>query len=401
MPFDIDSARSTLADLALAHPARLQDRIRALARPRMTGSDGAAATEAQIRKAFEELGYRTQELPFTFSTWPGRFGICLAGGAMVLAGSLGAWLLAAGLPAAALALLLVAMGVALAPLLALDRALQRLPWGRVETRNLLFSLPESSPAWILMAHRDSKSQLVPTLVRMGAMSVAVLSWGALVLLAIVWWGGEPFRSTGVYTFLGVLLVLAGALLALSWSDNRSPGALDNASGLAALLAVAAESVRHGDVAFLVTDAEELGLVGARTALPWLPPVQGVINVDGLDDAGPFIVAEGFGWRREGSAPQLAAALLTAGAALDYPVERRRLPSGLPVDHMPLAEAGIPAVTVLRGGWSSLLRVHTPADDTTRLDGRGAASGATLLTAAVRLMREDRASHLAARRAPSS
>jgi hypothetical protein len=401
MPLDIDAARATLQDLARPEPSRMRERIRSLARPRMSGTEEAAAVEADLRRAFEELGYQAEEHPFSFSTVPGRFGISVSGVALVGAALGGAWSLVAGLPGVALLLLLVGMGLALIPILTLDQALERLPWGRVETHNLLFAAPGSRPAWILMAHRDSKSQLVPTLARTVAVGVAVAAWVALVVLALLWFGGEPFRFTTITVLAGVLLFVAGALLALSWAGNDSPGALDNASALAALLEVAAATRENGDVAFLITDGEELGLVGARMGLSRLPRVQGVINVDGLDDTGTFIVAEGYGWRRKGSAPQLAAALMIAAAALDFPMDRRPLPRALPVDHLPLAEAGIPALTLLRGGWRSLLRVHRPDDDADHLDGTGAADGATLLTAAMRLLHHDGAAHLAGRRSTPS
>jgi hypothetical protein len=72
-----------------------------------------------------------------------------------------------------------------------------------------------------------------------------------------------------------------------------------------------------------------------------------------------------------------------------------------VDHMPFAAAGVPALTVLRGRWRSLMRVHRGADSADRLDGRGAAETATLLTAALRLLREKEKGHLAGGRAPAS
>jgi hypothetical protein len=401
MPFDIEAARARLADLEPSDPARLRERIRSLARPRMTGSDGAATVELELRRSFAELGYDVEEHTFSFSTWPGRFGICVSGAAMALAGVGGAWLLVADFPAAAFLVLAITLAAALAPLYFLDRGLHRIPWGRVDGRNLLFTPAGSRPAWIVMAHRDTKSQLVPTLVRTIALSVAMIAWIALLALAVLWYGGEPFRSTSLTVFAGALLFIVGVLLGLSWAGNRSPGALDNASGLAAILEVAAACRQHGDIAFMVTDAEELGLVGARMSVSRLPPVQGVINVDSLDDRGTFLVAEGYGWRRSGSAPQLAAALLTAAAALDLPIQRRPLPRSVPVDHQPVAEAGIPALTLLRGGWQSLLRVHSPSDDVDRLDAGGAAAGATLLSAAMRLLHHGEAGHLAGRRAASS
>lgn len=400
MPFDIEDARSKLASLEPFEPGRLRDAIAALARPRLTGCDEAAAVERELRERFEGLGYAVEELPFSFSTWPGRFGLTASGVMLALAGAFGAWLLVAGLPGAALLVLLVAGSLAAAPLLVLDTAARRVPWGRTDARNLLFRRPGARPAWIVMAHRDSKSQLVPTAVRTIAVGVGVAALLLLLLLSVLGIAAEALRFTGVTVVAGVVLFGVGVLLALSWAANASPGALDNASGLAALLHVAADN-DTGDLAFLITDAEELGLVGARHALDRLPPVQGVINVDGLDDHGPFFVAEGHGWSRKGSAPQLAAALLTAAAVLDLPIERRPLPRSIPVDHVPLAAAGIPALTLLKGGWHSLMRVHSPRDDADRIDGTGAAEGATLLCAAVRLLREEEGVHLAGRRVPGS
>jgi hypothetical protein len=401
MPFDIEDVRARLAELEHSDPAKLRDSIRALARPRMSGTAEADAVEAELRRRFEGLGYETTELPFSFSTAPGRYGLAAAGGVMALAALLVGILLPLGYPTAAIILLLLAMGLALVPLLTLGRALDDLPWERIESRNLLFQKARVRPKWILMAHRDSKSQLTPTLVRTAAVGVAVMAWAALLILAALWIGGEGTRFPGIAIIAAVVLFVAALALGLSWAGNDSPGALDNASGLAALLEVAADSVDSGDVAFLITDGEELGLAGARAVAGKLPAVQGVINVDGLDDAGTFYVAEGYGWRRKGYAPQLAAGLLTAGTVLGLPMERRQLPRSLPVDHLPIAAAGIPALTVMRGDRRSLLRIHRPDDDAEHIDGSGAAEGATLLLATMRLLREEEAAHLAGRREAAS
>jgi hypothetical protein len=391
MDLDIEGARARIRTLERPDPATLRARIQALAGPRLTGTDGAARTERSLRDAFDALGYEVRPLPFSFSTWPGRFGYTMAGALLLLTGGLGAWLIQAGTPLAALVVLAGGMALALSPLLLLEKAL-RLPWGRVDTANLLCARPETRPSWIVMAHRDSKSQLAPTLARTGAVLLGVAGWLTLMLLGglAAAGGAAPPAPTWV---AGGGTALAGLVLALSWAGDRSPGALDNATGLAALLAVARQE-ESDDVAFLVTDGEELGLAGARAAVGDLPPVQGVINLDGLDDRGPVIVAEGHGWRRRGTAPQLVAALLTAGRALGLDIRRRPLPRSIHVDHMPVAAAGVPAVTVLRGRWRSLARVHRPSDRPDRIDGRGAAEVAATVTAALHLLRVSRRSHLA-------
>jgi hypothetical protein len=393
MHFDIEAARASIEKLVRPDPAALRRDIETFARPRLTGGEGAQEIEARVRRAFDELGYEARELPFTFSTLPGRFGISVAGALLLLTGWLGAWSIAADLPAAALVILFTGLALSLAPLYLLGPGLRRLPWWRIETANLLFARPGARPSWIVMAHRDSKSQLVPTLVRTAMVFLGVAGWLALVLLAGLWYAGDLFRFSTLPWVAGALTALAGLVLALSWAGDRSPGALDNATGLAALLAVA-RGDGNGDVAFLVTDGEELGLAGARAVVDDLPAVQGVINLDGLDDRGEMIVAEGHGLRRRGSAPQLAAGLLTAGRALGLDIRRRPLPRTIPVDHVPLAAAGVPAVTVLRGDWGSLGRVHRPSDRADRLTGRGAAETAATVAAALHLLRESRPSHLA-------
>lgn len=396
--FDIDAARARLADLEPADPARVRDDLGFFARPRMSGTEQAAVVEWELRDRFETLGYQVQALPFSFSAWPGRFGLSVAGGVLCTTALLATGLLRSGRPVGALVTLVIALLLALTPWLSLGRALRDLPWGRIESANLLFRRPGTTPSWILMAHRDSKSQLVPTLVRTVAVVAALVAWAGLVILAALRLGDDPFRFPVASLVAGGALLLAGLALALSWAGNESPGALDNASGLATLLAVASAARDHPDVAFLVTDGEELGLAGARAVPGDLPPVQGVINVDGVDDHGRYYLAEGHGFRRTGSAPQLAAALLTAGTVLDLPMERRVLPRSMLVDHVPIAEWGIPALTMMRGDWRSLLRVHQRGDDASRIDGAGAAEAATLLRAALRLLRDKEGSHLAGRRA---
>lgn len=401
MTFDLDDARSRVSDLERADAAELKELVKGLAQPRATGSEGASAVETEIREGFESLGYQTRPLPFEISTWPGRFGLVVAGLALLVTGGLAGWFLYSGLPIPALVTTLAGTGVALLPLLLLGPASRRLPFGRVETTNLLFRRPEGRPSWILMAHRDTKSQLVPTLLRTVALVLAATALIVLLLIGAIWFAGDPYRFPTAGLVAGVVLAATGLLMALSWSGNRSPGALDNASGVAALLAVARRVSDRQDIAFLITEGEELGLAGARAAVGSLPPVQGVINVDSLDDGGGFLVAEGHGWKQRGSAPQLAAALLTAAGALNLEIERRPLPRTIPVDHMPLAAAGIPSVSLLKGGYGSLMRIHRPADSPDRLRCEGAAEGVNLLTAALRLLEHDPASHLAVDRAVGS
>jgi hypothetical protein len=223
----------------------------------------------------------------------------------------------------------------------------------------------------------------------GRFAIPTAVWLALVIMGVIGRYGtvEPW----FFFALGVLGLLTGTILILCWADNESPGALDNASGVAALIGIAARERDHGDVAFLITDAEELGLAGARAVARQLPPVFGVINMDGLDDEGPFYVMERFGWPRRGIAPHLAMALLSAAAQEEIVAIRRDVPLGILLDHMPVVDAGIPAVTLLRGSVRSLGRVHRVIDDLDHLKGDGVTAAVTLGSAALRILRTQESS----------
>src|SRR5690606_31427687 len=86
------------------------------------------------------------------------------------------------------------------------------------------------------------------------------------------------------TGIGVLSALP---IAASTVGSRSPGALDNATGVAAVLLAAGALPREAACRVCITSAEELGLAGARA---WVGARSGgkpqpVWNVDTLDDAG--------------------------------------------------------------------------------------------------------------------
>lgn len=385
-----ESGRST--------PFEVGSVLRELVRPRLTGSEGAAETAARIRSRFESTGYDVDEQEFTFNPWPGRFGITAAGALYLIATFVAAAFLYTGNPLGAVALLLILLFVIGTGAFFVRAAIDSLSWGQ-QTGSNLYAAPSSGrPRFIVMAHRDSKSQPLPLAFRGPAIIVAIVAWLALFGAALAY-TASPLPVPLVIG-AGVAAAIAGVLLIFCWVDNNSPGALDNASGVAAALGIAERERANGDVAFLITDAEELGLAGARAAAAGkLPRVFGVFNLDGLDDHGDFHVIERFGtFRKTGLAPHMAAALLQQAKAMGQPADRRDLPFGIPVDHIPIVRAGLPALTIMRGSIKSLRRVHRPGDDLSHLRGEGVTLTIDLVCGAMKTMRdqarplEDRQGH---------
>ena len=380
----IDALKETLRDEAKTSFDAAAE-LRSLARPRMTGTAGAAEVEAAVRARLEGLGYDVRDLPFSFSTWPGRYGLSAVGVVLVLTGLFSGVFLLSGNAAPSLVVLTLGFAAIAAGGTLGARAVTTLRWGRQDAVNLLATRGDARPRYLIMAHRDSKSQLVPLMLRFPAIVVAALSWAALVVVSFL---SLVQPAPEALTFvIALLAVLAGSVLGLCWAGDDSPGALDNASGLAALIGIAEREAEHGDVAFLVTDAEELGLAGARAMAGRVPSVFGVINLDGLDDTGPFYVLERFGWPARGTAPHLALALLSAAAALDIDATRRDVPPGILLDHMPIVTSGTAALSIMRGERRSLARVHRPGDDLSRLRGDGVGRCVTLVSAALHILRD--------------
>ncbi len=140
------------------------------------------------------------------------------------------------------------------------------------------------------------------------------------------------------------------------------------------------------MAVLVTDAEELGLAGARAAVDRVGDVAAVVNLDGLDDRGPMRIAYGRAPLRRRDRPTIVDALCRAARREGVAVSTGPVPPGLLTDHMPFARAGVPAVTVMRGSLRSLLRVHTPSDTADRLDCTGLAEAVRVIRRGARRMK---------------
>jgi len=218
--------------------------------------------------------------------------------------------------------------------------------------NLIAQRAAARPSIWLAAHYDSKGQPISMAMRIVGSAAAVLGAAAtLVALAVGW------------TVLPALAVFAlgAAVLAGNRVTDQSPGGLDNATGLVAILAIldALPSPRNADVGVLFLDAEEFGLVGARalvTDRAALLEGAAVINFDSLDDRGRSIAF----LHRPGPVGRAVAAELGA-------LQWRWLP--VIVDGIALGRRGGPVrecVTIMKGDWGTARVVHTPRDRVERL-----------------------------------
>ncbi len=213
--------------------------------------------------------------------------------------------------------------------------------------NLIAVRPRVRVTTWLTAHYDSKGQPLSMLGRLQLIVAAFLMIPAILLAtpagASAWW------------WLA-LLVLPVLFLALNVVTDRSPGAVDNATGVLTVLATLDLLPPEAPVGAILLDAEELGLAGARALERERANVlhdTAIINFDGIDDRGGVIAFA----HRLGATTQSVAHALGARP-------RRYLP--VIVDGHALATATRECLTIMKGNWLTMGIVHTPRDTANRL-----------------------------------
>lgn len=352
---------------------RLIDRIAET--PRGAGTEGEARARKFCADYLMRAGFAVREEEFSYSALPGRWGVPLFGLLSL------AWFAVLG---AALDRTVPEQTVRAAiPLLALPPILYlvgkwmlRHPRYMVRRARNLIAVRGGAPRIWLMAHLDSKSQPVPMLVRIGGIVAA----SSAMLLTIVASFSRSVYDLGNVFWVPITVVGAVASLAVvaSTVGNRSRGAVDNASGVAAALLTAAEVPAGAPVGVLLTSAEELMLGGARA---WARDQAGrhatrhvryAINFDGIDDVGALTTM------LDRDNPFIGALRLAASEAGSGLMVRRVLP-GIMVDSSALNDAGWDAVTISKGNVSTLARIHSPGDTPDRLTGAGVAEAVELVT----------------------
>ena len=188
--------------------------------------------------------------------------------------------------------------------------------------------------------------------------------------------GDNIRAAAVNNVVARLKGTGGggkALLLAAHYDTvpTSPGASDDGAAVAMLLetlrALKAGAPPRNDIIFLFTDAEEVGLLGAKAfadAHPWAGDVGLVLNFEARGAGGPVIMFEtsdGNG----GLIRELAAAAPRPVAnSLSYEIYRR-LPND--TDLTVFKRANMPGMNFAY--IDGFMRYHTPADSLANIDER--------------------------------
>ena len=371
-------------DMNLTYDAeRVYHHIRQLAFPRLVGSAGEAKARDYIIQQFAELGLDVSREPFSFTKFPAEVFPRLLCGLFVPIVLSVPWL-GERFP----------IPVCLACLLSLSVALLCTQWQkrfeglydigrRHHSENILATNGKKSndniPALLFVAHYDSKSQVLPIAVRAVAYGIGIVGLIALttvmvINVAILVWFPDYITLVWLPDF--IVWSVAGVttfcllILQINFTQNRSPGGFDNASGVSVMLEVARVLMAQGEkksITFLAAGAEEYGMCGAlryvqKHADEYDPENTYVINLDGLGVGNGVNVVAGYGIPPVRTANVLADRFQASGESLGIQVSERYLPIGVGLDSIPIASHGFETVTLTAGDVGRVaLKVHSKQD----------------------------------------
>jgi len=368
---------------------RAYHHITQLAFPRLVGSTGEAKAQDYIVQQFTGLGLAVSRESFSFTKFPAEVFPRLLCAIFVPVVFSVPWL---GIR--------FPIPVCLACLLSLSVALLCTQWQkrfeglydvgkRHHSENIIATNDrkpnDNIPALLFVAHYDSKSQVLPIAVRAAAYGIAIVGLIVLTIVmvievAILVWFPDYITLAWLPNFIvwsvAGVTIFCLLLLQINFTQNRSPGGFDNASGVGVMLEVARVMRAHGEdksITFLAAGAEEYGMCGALRYVQTHTDEYDqentyVINLDGLGVGNGVNVVAGYGIPPIRTANALADLFQTSGESLSIQVSEQHLPIGVGLDSIPIASHGFETVTLTAGDVGRVaLKVHSKQDRHDLLD----------------------------------
>jgi len=382
-----------------------------LSRPRMVGTEEERKVAQEIKDLLEYFGYRVEEHHFTFANAINTFVSILLIVNMILI------ILALVFKDYAWVVGVVMFGL----FLSFNRVLNAAEhgcvvpqtgalsaWSKIcmrlgkqyTTTNLVAKIRRDvareanvSTKIYLVAHYDSKSQIIPISIRIllfsfiigGGLSFSLLSLVSFApALSLISFISILPNLQSLISILGVILLFASSPLVFLDVGNKSPGANDNASGVGTVLHLAEclalrEDLREKiDVTILIPSAEEMALMGAAAYVQhYLQTLKQekeiyILNFDSVGVDGRLCYVDA---NNKHKPSRLLSLIRQACKETNIPLSHFSLVGAL-MDHIPLARAGLDAITLTTFGKASWW-IHTRNDSVEQLHPKGFAEAGSV------------------------
>ncbi|MCD4784578.1 MAG: M28 family peptidase [Candidatus Eremiobacteraeota bacterium] len=244
---------------------------------------------------------------------------------------------------------------------------------------------------IFTAHYDSKSQSIGFLPRLfmagfcygSALFIAMYSILYSVYLINIMKKLPPaqeliiHRLNSAIVLLGFLIILVLALFYFIGSGNKSPGAVDNGSGVAVLTCLLKHFSENPpddvNLRFVATAAEEDGLIGAVKYIEKMESVLDkgntcFVNLDSVGAKGKLLIIDRYGIPPVSTSKAVSAKILKTANEFGIPAKRVYSPMGVGYDSIPIAYKGYESVTLAHCGFDKALwSIHSGGDSLANID----------------------------------
>lgn len=355
---------------------RAYHHISQLAHPRAVGSIGESRARAYIVAQLAALGLNVKREHFDFTLFPADILPRLISAVYTVGIIVVCWITSRQ-PLYASVLCIGMLLIALS----LTRWQKRLEWlygvGKAyHSENIVAtSCPPTEEAadLIFVAHYDSKSQLLPIGIRALCYCTAIGGLIGLTLLTLIQLILKMQAPASLIWAIAVPICSCLILLQFNFTQNRSPGAFDNASGVGVLLELARgltenPLIHPARLTFLLPGAEEYGMCGAlryiqQHTTDYNPERTYVINLDGVGAVGRLTLLTSYGIPPVVTSKGLASAIVACGKEIGVAVSKFYSPAGVGCDQLPIASRGFETVTLSSGGFGkAAFQIHSKRDE---------------------------------------
>ena len=366
---------------------------------RLAGTPGETEAQDYVRRAFRDMGVEAHDEEFSYSDAALKLALpatCLLIGAISVMGSLAfLWRTALVIIPGAALLAVVFRGFKWSG--TFERFGLR---GKMKSLNLVGEIEgrQASGRVLLSAHYDSKSQLMPVLVRASffilGYALAIIFGLALVGLGIAFAAGVATLGNKAFFVVSLVPPLMMLGLLFNFTGNRSPGALDDASGVATILEVArvlaASPLDNFDVTVAAFGCEEVGLCGSISYLlahqeelrqrPFF-----MLNYDmPFTSAAKLVLNTAFELPPVRTSRRLNAVLSETAREMGFEVGAIYMPVGAGADHMPWVKHGFEATSLV----SAATSIHSSRDTLDKVNREGLRRAGEASLAALRRLDQE-------------
>jgi hypothetical protein len=341
--------------------------------PRLSGTEGEEKAREFINNFVEDIGFTPEVEEFSFSLLPAEFFLKFS---QIMVGLLCASALFLfnrfKLLSFIVAIVLIYIIIRSTRWSSFIESLFDIKFFRIKSSNTFFKkvLHKNYPNVVFLAHYDSKSQTYPIILRIVLNLAGLIFILFSIILIVIGTIFDINFSAQLLLIPGIFSLLPFLLLIFNFTHNKSPGAIDNASGVAVVLHLA-EILKECDckanLYFLLTGAEELGLAGAirfiqKHEVEFAKEKTFFINFDSIGKEGNLIMTARYGIPPFCSSKKLRFNLHEILNKRGVKFHDTYLPVGAALDSIPIGTRGYEAITISWGGVKKAGRsVHSKHD----------------------------------------